>query len=230
MPLTSSTARWAGVFSIVFGLLMFVPLAVLGAAINWPASLDEPGTVLMPLIFEQESAVRLGYVSYLVYSVLFFPTIALIARLLGDSTTTRLATAFAAISTLARSIGILRWLTVLPALAATYAASGDAALPAIFDAINTYGGGIGELLGVSLFAALAIGLLAVRIIRTGALPRSIGWTGVVAVIALLIPWVEVFGIDAGALLSVSVAVVQLWFLAVGIYLVTRRATKDVATS
>jgi hypothetical protein len=43
------------------------------------------------------------------------------------------------------------------------------------------------------------------------------------------PWVEVFGVDAGALLSVSVAVVQLWFLAVGVYLVTRRATRVAAS-
>jgi hypothetical protein len=230
MSFTTSSARWAGAFSIVFGLLMFVPLAVLGAAINWPASLDQPGSVLMPLIQEQETAVRIGYLVYLAYSVLFFPTIALIARVLGDSTTTRLATTFAAISALARSIGILRWLTVLPALATTYAVSADPALPALFDAINTYGGGIGELLGVSLFAALAIGLLAVRIIRSRTLPRWIGWFGVVAVVALLIPWVEVFGVDPGALLTVSVTVVQLWFLAIGIVLVTRKGEPAAATS
>jgi hypothetical protein len=203
---------------------MFVPLAVLGAAINWPASLDEPATVLMPLILEQQTAVRIGYLVYLAYSVLFFPTIALIARVLGDSTSTRLAATFAAISALARSIGILRWLTVLPALAATYAASQDAAVAAIFDAFNSFGGGIGELLGVSLFGALAIGLISWRIVRTRTLPRWLGWFGWVAVAALLIPWAEIFGFAPGPLLSISVAVVQLWFLAVGIVLLTRKST------
>ncbi len=218
----SAHVRSAGGVALLFGLLMFVPIVGLGVAIGWPASLDEPAEVLMPLILEQEVSVRLGYLAYLVYSLLFFPAIALLGRLLGDTTASRMAVVFAGLSALARSIGILRWLTVLPALALAYRENRDDAIPAVFDAINEYGGAIGELLGVSVFGAAAIALLSWRMIGSRELPRWLGFFGMVAAAGLLLPWIEVFGVDVGAFLSVSVTIVQLWFLTVGVVLLTRK--------
>lgn len=203
----------AGVIALGFGALMFVPVAVLGAAIDWPASLDEPAAVMMPLLRENAFAVQVGYLVYLAYSILFFPAIALLGRLAGDSPLVRVAIVIAAVSTLARGIGILRWLTVLPELAA----SGSS--PELFDAINSYGGAIGELLGVSLFGAAAIALTAVGLRHV--LPRWVTVSGVLVAAGLLLPWLEVVGIDLGPIISISVAGVQLWFLAVGVLLVVR---------
>ena len=203
----------AGVIALLFGALMFVPVIVLGAAIDWPASLDEPATVMMPLLREQAAAVQLGYLVYLAYSILFLPAIALLGRLAGDSALIRIAIVLAALSALARGIGILRWLTVLPELAE----SGES--PELFDAINSYGGGIGELLGVSLFGAGAI--VAVSIALRGTLPRWVSISGVVVAAGLVLPWLEVFGIDLGPVISISVAGVQLWFLAVGVLLLLK---------
>lgn len=235
MTSTTAPAKLAGIVSIVFGVLLFVPVAVLGAAIGWPASLDEPAAVLMPLIVAQEDSVRLGYLVYLLYSVLFFPAIALIGRVVGDTPTTRLAIGFAAISAVARGIGILRWLTVLPAIAATYVAgtreNPQPGLEPIFDAINAYGGGIGELLGVSAFGALSIGFLSAAIVSSRVLPRWLGVFGFVAAACLMLPWLEVFGLDLGAILSVSVSVVQLWFLVAGAVLLrSRRSDAEPARS
>jgi hypothetical protein len=53
-------------------------------------------------------------------------------------------------------------------------------------------------------------------------PRWLGYFGIIAAVGLLMPWVEVFGLDAGALLSVSVTLVQLWFLTVGVVLLARQ--------
>lgn len=203
----------AGVVALVFGFLMFVPVIVLGAAINWPASLDEPATVLMPLIVDQAAAVQFGYVTYLLYSILFLPAIALLGRVAGDSLLVRVAIVLAGISALARSIGILRWLTVLPELAAKDGS------PELFDAINSFGGGIGELLGVSIFGAGAVALIAIAL-RT-ALPRWITVTGLIAAAGLLLPWLEVFGLDLGAIISVSVAGLQFWFIALGVTLLVK---------
>ncbi len=96
--------------------------------------------------------------------------IALAARLRGGlaSPLGLTVAAFATLSALARSIGILRWLTVMPVLAAAHAAADPAArgqIEFVFDALTTYGGGIGEVLGVSLFMALALGLLAIGALR-----------------------------------------------------------------
>jgi Domain of unknown function (DUF4386) len=219
--MTDST-RSASLATLSFGVLMFVPLIVLGSAINWPASLDEPARVVMPLILEQQQSVRFGYLAYLAYSILFFPTITLVGNVLGDTSTMRLASSFAAISSLARSIGILRWLTVLPAIAALHATTNEPAqrmnFETLFTAINSFGGGIGELLGVSVFGALAIALVARAILESKRLPNWLGVFGFVAATGLLLPWLEVFGVNLGPIISLSVALVQVWFLALGIAL------------
>lgn len=205
--------RSAAVVAIIFGLLMFVPAIVLGAAINWPASLSEPGSVMMPLLVQNAAAVQAGYLVYLVYSLLFLPAIVLLGRVAGDSWLVRVAIAAAAVSALARAIGIVRWLTVLPELAA---ADGS---PELFDAINSYGGAIGELLGVSLFGAAALALVVIAL--RDALPRWVITFGLVAAAGLVLPWIEVFGVDLGPIISVSVALLQFWFIAVGIVLAVK---------
>ena len=211
----------AALWSIAFGLLMFVPLFVLGAAIGWPASLDLPAAQILPLITQQQDTVRFGYLVYLFYSVIFFPTIAALGIALGENATTRLATQFALISSLARSIGIVRWLTAMPALAGLAISGDPQTTQMIYAAINGYGGGIGELLGVSLFGMIAIALISKRIFETDTLPKWLGVFGLIAAAALVLPWLEVFGINLGPVISVSVAVVQLWFLAVGVTLMRR---------
>lgn len=203
----------AGVVALLFGALMFVPAVVLGAAIDWPASLGEPAAVLMPLLRAQAGAVLFGYLVYLAYSILFLPAIALLASLAGDSPLVRIAITLASVSALARGIGILRWLTVLPELAE----SGES--PQLFDAINSYGGAIGELLGVSLFGAGAI--VATALALRHVLPRWVSISGIAVAAGLALPWLEVLGLDLGPIISVSVAGVQLWFLAVGVLLVLK---------
>ena len=72
------------IFLLVFeALLLFVPLIILGNAINWPASLDEPASVNLPLILEQFPAMFTGYSIYFVYSLLFWPWLSLSIRGLG---------------------------------------------------------------------------------------------------------------------------------------------------
>ncbi|MGL5810179.1 MAG: DUF4386 family protein [Nocardioides sp.] len=218
-PSPSRTALLcAAVAALVFAFLLFVPLGVLGTAIGWPASLDDPAAVVMPRLVEHEAAVRLGYLAYLLYSILFLPLVILVSRALGDSWLGRAAIAFAALSALARAIGILRWLTVLPALAAANAAEPDPTIAVVFDAVDAYGGAIGELLGVSAFAAGAIGMLSVGMLRGTVLPRWLGVGGLAVAVGLLVPWIEITGADLGAVLTVTTSFVQIWFLALGVTL------------
>ena len=65
-----SIRRQAAIFLIIEILLIFAPLIILGAAINWPASLDEPAGINLPLIHEQYTAMMTGYSIYLVYLLL----------------------------------------------------------------------------------------------------------------------------------------------------------------
>lgn len=228
---TPTLARVAGLLLMLQSLLIFVPMAILGGAINWPASLSEPAAVMLPLIQAQAGAVRIGYLSYLAFSILFWPVALLAARAVAGSETLtpllRLALGFGIASAVARTLGIIRWLVAMPVLAVAY---NDPATPAatratieiVYKTLNDYAGSIGEVLGVSLFAALWLICLAVAILRTGALPRWIGLFGLVAAAALLGGLVELFGVDLGALITVTTGVFQLWMLAAGLTLLIRR--------
>jgi hypothetical protein len=220
--------RGAGWTSVVQGLLIFVPTFVLGAAVDWPASLDDPASIALPRLAENEGAVRFGYFVYLLYSVLFAVTIVLLARLVERDLTVgirRLVVGFAVASAIARSLGIVRWLGPMPELADSYnAASDDSqrfAVASIYEALNSYGGTIGEVLGVGLFAAISIGLLSVGLLRSHTMPRWIAVGGVVSTLALALSAVELFAVDLGPVLTATVTIVQIWFLATGVWLLAR---------
>jgi hypothetical protein len=207
----------------VEGLLAFVPLAVLGSAIGWPASLGDPAAVALPRLLENEGAVRAGYLAYLAYSVLFLPVAIWTTRTLSrgdDGPLARLAVGFAVASTLARCIGILRWLTAMPVLAQTFVATPEGpsrdVLVAVYDVLNDFGGGIGELLGVSLFAVgwLVCTLVVAR--RAGGAPGWLLAAGALTAVALALPLVETAGLDLGPVVTVGVTLLQLWFLAAAV--------------
>ena len=142
-------------------------------------------------------------------------------------------TGFAIASTVARCIGIIRWLVPVPVLAELYAASTDeaerTAISVTFEALNSFGGTIGEVLGVSIFAAISIGLFAIAALKTRALPLWIGAFGLIAALAVLATAVELLGMDASSLIFLGTTVVQLWFLATGIWLLVRGGRPSTST-
>lgn len=215
--------RWAAALLLIEAFLIFVPTFVLGTAINWPASLDEPASVNLPLILEQWDAVLLGYGVYLIYSIVFLPVALLTAQAVSNgnesqSTLLKIATGFAVASTVSRVLGIVRWLFPMPVLARLYTdpAATDATRETIsitYDMLNAYAGTVGEWLGVSLFAALWATLVGVYILRTAFVPRWLGVFGLVAAAALYSLLPEVAGIDMGAMTVISVVVLHIWFMA-----------------
>lgn len=200
-------------------------MVILGMSINWPASLDEPASVILPLLLQNAGAVNAGYFAYLIYSILFFFVILFMARLVAGnetlSTTLKVAVGLSALSALARSLGIVRWLSVMPALAGLYvgaSAETQATVAVVYEAFNAYGGTIGEALGVGLFAGLAMFALSIAMLQTSGAPKWLSIFGLVAAVSVTLQSLELFGIDMGALITVLVAVLQFWFLAAGIRL------------
>ncbi|RYZ11286.1 MAG: DUF4386 family protein [Comamonadaceae bacterium] len=218
-----------GTLLIVDALLSFAPVVILGAAIGWPASLDKPAADQLAAIAAAPGGVALGYGVYLLYSILVAPVmIGLAARTFGGLGSPLAATvaALGALSALARSIGILRWLTVMPVLASTHAA-GDAATRAqvalVFDAVHTYGGGIGEILGVSLFMALSVGLLSIGGRIAGALPTWLAALGTLSAAMLSALAAPALGAPEFMPVAAAVSMLSVWMLAAGIWCL--RATK-----
>lgn len=232
------TRVWTGLVSLAQGFLLLVPTFVLGAAIEWPASLDDPASIALPRLLEEESGVRLGYAVYLIYSILFVITIALIARLNkvnAAKTLIGLAIAFAAISTLARSVGIIRWLAPMPQLAEQWQlATTDQerfSISVVYEQLNSFGGTIGEILGVSLFAAISIFLLSIAAWKDRFLPKWLSVFGVIASIGLISAATELLGSEPGDLILVGgTTLAQFWFMATGFWLLLRagRGTQNLA--
>jgi hypothetical protein len=220
----------AGIVLLVQGFSLFAPMAVLGGAIQWPDSLDYAPAKMLPLLREQLDAVRLGYGLYLGYSLLFLATGVLTVRLAARpgalGTLALIAIGAAAASALARTIGILRWLTGSATLAEAHAApglsaEGRAAIEAVQAAVNAWGGAIGEMLGVAAFAAIWAITASLVILRERQLPAWAGVTGLVVGIVVALPALELFGIAPPVSIVVSTTAIQLWFMALGVLFLWR---------
>lgn len=218
--------RAAGWLLVLEGLLIYAPLVILGAAIGWPASLGEPASVNLPLMVSERPMVLLGYAVYLLYSVLFWPVSHLSAQVLsrgprGEARALAgLASGFGIGSAVLRTLGIIRWLVPMQLLADIWVApttteATRATVSLLYDTLNAYAGSVGELLGVSLFAALWAGLVSDSIFRTGSLPRWLGGFGLVTTALLALPLLEIVGIDTVAFITASGVAFSVWLVAMG---------------
>jgi hypothetical protein len=224
--------RYGGALLIAEGVLAFMPLAILAPAIGWPASLGEPAAVQLTAIAAEADAVRMGYSVYLLYSLLILPAMAVLAhhtlRGPGARAPMSLITTvigFAGASALARCIGILRWLTVMPLLAAEYATADAAQRPEIerlFSALSEYGGAIGEVLGVSLFMAAAMLALLVPAWRSRSMPRVFSGSGILVALGIAALSLPIFGSPELMPIAVAVTALSMWQIAVGVWLIAVR--------
>ena len=220
--------RSAGMLAIFHALLFFVPLGVLGSAIGWPANLDLPAAHNLPLMLEQSTAIGLGYSVYLLYSLLFCPVVLLLSRAIAEEDELpmllKLAVGFALLSTLARCLGIVRWLTVMPVLAAQYQGAdpaGKSVVSALYTAFNSYAGGIGEILGVFLLAAASVACLASALWQKVGVPRWIAQMGWATALGLLFLSLELFGLDLSAFTAPLSVLYMVWMVCLGVFLIRR---------
>jgi hypothetical protein len=211
----------AGLLVLVQAVLIFVPMVILGGAIDWPASLDFPPSKVLPLIAANLQDVRLGYGVYLIYSVMWAVMGTVIAWLAVRRAGTfgpalMLAVGLASASALARAIGIIRWLTASTALADAHAAPGAdrPAIEAVQLAVNAWGGAIGENLGVAIFAGAWTLVMAVLILRHGGLPRWLGFAAIPVGMIVMLPALEMFGISLVSVV-ISTSVMHVWLLLIG---------------
>ncbi len=193
---------------------------ILAPTINWPASLGEPPTVIFPLILDQSVAVFAGYLSYLVHALALIPLAILLRdslKLDGAMGTT--VVTLGVLAGFAKALGITRWLFLMPGLAAAYTdptatAAEQAAISAVYEAFNAYAGGIGELLGVGLFAGIWTIVISTILVCNG--DRMLGFAGYGAAALLLSTLLSVVGIESPLMLTLSGILWQFWTLALAI--------------
>ncbi|MDF2742572.1 MAG: hypothetical protein K0S88_3942 [Actinomycetia bacterium] len=228
---------------LVIGAVTFaVAATVLSSTFEWPDILREPPSVVLPaFVAGGASLVWTWFAVAWTYAILLVPILLLPAALgRREDPVLRAAAFVGAASVLLSLIGFLRWVFVVPPLAATYVA-GDpttqAAVAAAWTAQHQFGG---ALLGEHLGQLLAIGwsiTISLLILRTGILWRWVGWLGLAAsflyltgqgdILATAIPSFPVW--DLGGLLGSTLW--GLWVLALGVAVLRapiRRPTTDPA--
>jgi hypothetical protein len=225
------TRLTAGFLLIGQYFLMLTAFIVLSSAINWPVSLDDPASIALPRVITERSPMLLGYLCYFVVSLLFIPvTVALNARLGLTGPMANFTLALAVFSSVAKSIGITRWLFAMPVLANAYQAPGadQATISVIFDMLNEYAGGIGEILGVSLLSGIWTIIMGSIIFRKiGRLTKPLGAFVFVTGFLLLLSMPAGFGVQSimgiamGDLLTINGIVWQAGLLLIGIWALTK---------
>jgi hypothetical protein len=155
----------------------------------------------------------------------------LLGQALGLSGVVVVATTFGVLAGLVQTLGLLRWVYVVPALARDFS---DPSLEpakrevnaAVFRALHRYlGVGVGEHLGY-LLTGIWSGLIGLAVIQGTALPTWLGWPGIVIGSGLAIGSAEFLGPNeergwrlAGAAIPVLYVTWSVWLLAMGIALI-----------
>jgi Domain of unknown function (DUF4386) len=178
----TSLARATGALFMVGAVAFAAAASVLSSTFDWPDILREQAGVVLPAVVAGGTGlVWTWFATAWTYAILAVP-ILLLPAVLGrrNDAVLRAATVVGATSVLLSLIGFLRWVFVVPALARSYVTGGPvtrAAVDAAWTAQHQFGG---ALLGEHLGQLLAIGwslTLSVIILRTRALPRWLGLTG-----------------------------------------------------
>jgi hypothetical protein len=209
--------------------LFLIPLVVLGQAIGWPASLRLPADEILPLIAQKAFEVQVGYWGYMLTSVAFVPlAVALRRHAIQNGETGLLVDAAAALGVAAgvlKTLGIVRWLAAMPALATLYTTNADptvrTALEVSYLALNGYAGGVGELLGVQLFSGLWLVATGIILQRLGY--RFNGLGAVVIGLGFLATASRTILPAAAEIQGIIVPVALLWFLSLAIAIWRRKA-------
>lgn len=215
---TRGLARRVAGLALLQTVLFAVPIIVLGRAIGWPASLRLPAEKALPLIAAEADAVLLGYGAYLLVSLALIPlAFALRGWLATRGVTGWWPDAVAFIGAgagLFKTLGIVRWLSVMPVLAAEFEKTTDpVALKMIaltYSAINSYAGAVGELLGVQILSGLWLAAIGQALFAIGKV--WLGLFGFVCGALFLLTGLRVVWPDAALIQSAAVPLALIWFV------------------
>ena len=172
---------------VLFLVAANVPYAWLIANFGYDDILREPAARILEAFSDGGAALVLAWLAFSVGALLFIPVALEFRRMLAGQGVDGGAAAILGIgSAIAQATGLLRWVLVVPSLAAAYVQPGasDSAREAIevaFDVVHRFGGMIvGELLGQLLLAAWTA--LTVRALwKTAQLPKWLLACGAVTV-------------------------------------------------
>ncbi len=208
--MTTRLARVTGALLVLGSIAFAIAASTLSATFDWPDILREPASVVLPAYAAGGVTLTLTwFATAWTYAIIGVPML-LLPAVLGrtDDPVLKAATAIGAVSTVLSLIGFLRWVFVVPQLAAAYVAGDEttkAAVDAAWLAQHQFGGALlGEHLGQLLAIAWSV-TLSVVILRTRVLPVWLGFAGVVVSALYLL--------NQGDVLATAIPGFPIWDLA-----------------
>lgn len=217
----TTTNRASGILLIAVPLIFTAGFTGLQMTFEYPEILRHPaGEVLTRFA---AAGVDLHLYWYAMMSAALLMTGAVIATGLvfwgRDNFLAALSIGAGVLAGLVQALGLLRWVMLVPSLAAMYVAPGATEIEksmaiSLFDAANHYlGMGVGEQLGY-FFTGVWTALIAALLVNSN---RVIAWLGYAISAGVVAGMLEPFGVPlAGLINSISYSLWALWTLAVGI--------------
>lgn len=229
--------RIAGILLILVPLAFNAAFFALSSAFSYPDILRQPtDAILQQFVDGGESLVRLWYF-FAATALMMIPLALLLYGVFCDEHPhgALAAAIVGSLSGLVQVFGLLRWVFLVPDLAATYtdAAADPAAQAAavvVFEAAHEYlGVAIGEHLGYLFTGAWTI-LISVMMFRSRTFRPWLGIIGIVAAVGILAGMLEPWGWEAaGIIVAFSYILWSLWLIVAGVILLIRPAPAPLTT-
>jgi hypothetical protein len=221
-----TTRTFSGVLAIVLPLAFNATFFALGSAFEYPDILRQPtADILEKFSGGGPGLVRLWYL-FATTALLAIPLAVLLGNLFApmQPALARASTVAGVLSGLVQTLGLLRWVFLVPGLAAVAAdAAADPATRSaaivVFEAAHRYlGVGVGEHLGYLFTGAWTL-LLSAITVREGLGRPWLGALGTVAALGIMIGMLEPAGWEpAGLVVALSYILWSLWLIAFGVLL------------
>ncbi len=221
----------AGVVLIVAPLWFNANFTLLGKRFDYPDILRRPTPEVLRRFREGGSGLILLWWTFMLSGLLLIAGAVLLGQVLGLDGVVVVATTFGVLAGLVQTLGLLRWVYVVPALARAYvdpslAPEQREAHAIVFRALHQYlGVGVGEHLGYLLTGMWSV-LIGLGVTQRTALPTWLGWPGIVIGVGLAVGSAEFLGPNeeqgwtlAAAAIPVLYIAWSVWLLAIGIALI-----------
>jgi hypothetical protein len=222
----------AGVVLIVAPLWFNANFALLGKRFEYPDILRRPTSEVLERFRAGGSGLILLWWTFMLSGLLLIAGAVLLGQVLGFGFIVPVATTIGVLAGFVQTLGLLRWVYVVPGLARAYtdpSAGPDQkeVTAAIFRALHQYVGvGVGEHLGYLLTGLWSL-LVGIAVIGDGtALPVWLGWPGIVIGAGLVVASAEFLGPNeergwrlAGAAIPILYVAWSFWLLAMGVALI-----------
>jgi hypothetical protein len=221
----------AGVLLIVAPLWFNATFALLGRRFDYPDILRRSTSEILERFRAGGSSLIVLWWAFMLSGLLLIAGAVLLGQALGLQGVVVVATTFGVLAGLVQTVGLLRWVHVVPELARAFT---DRSLEpgqrevyaVVFRSLHRYlGVGIGEHLGYLLTAIWSV-LIGLAVVQGTELPTWLGWPGIVIGSGLAIGSAEFLGPNeergwrlAGAAIPVLYVAWSAWLMAMGIALI-----------